>query len=57
MVLGKWEQDGQMDQSLLLNARLDQERVTLTGLLFKDKKGLFGGTPTARGLGLLFMEL
>ena len=46
-----------MDQNSSLSVRLDQEGVTLIGLLFKDKKGLFGGTPTARGLGLLFMEL
>ncbi|KAM3281972.1 hypothetical protein P3S67_027619 [Capsicum chacoense] len=57
MGLGKSEHDGQMDQDLSLSAQLDQERVTLTDLQFKDRKGPFGGTPTARGLGLLFMEL
>ncbi|MCE3051414.1 hypothetical protein HAX54_049770, partial [Datura stramonium] len=57
MGLGKSEQDGQMDQNLSLSVQLDQERVTLTGLPFKDRKGLFGGTPTAHGSGPLFMEL
>lgn len=46
-----------MDQNLSLSAQLDQERVTPTGLPFKDRKGLFGGTLIARGSGPLFMEL
>lgn len=48
-VLGKWEQDGQMDQNLWLSARFVLEEVTPTVLPFKDKKAHFGGTLIAHG--------
>lgn len=48
-VLGKWEQDGQMDQNLWLSAPFVLEEVTPTVSLFKDKKAHFGGTLIAHG--------
>nr|GMC64056.1 laccase-12-like [Ipomoea batatas]GMC80147.1 laccase-12-like [Ipomoea batatas] len=57
MVSGRLEQHGQMDQSSLHSAQLDQETVILTDLQLTVRKEHFGGMPTAHGLGQLSMEL
>lgn len=52
------QEDGWADgQNLWLSARLDQEGAIHTGSPLKARKGLSGGTLTARGSGLLSMEL